>query len=345
MTSLNTNLNSMKKQEPNMSQSESAIESAKRTIQTEMNGLEALANELDENFTQAIETIHDMKQKNRGRLIVAGIGKSGHIANKIVATLASTGTPSFFVHPGEAAHGDLGMVTKDDVVLMISNSGEGPELAALMTYTKRFNIPLIAVTSNANSTLAQHGDILLLTPQMPEACPNGLAPTTSTTVTLALGDAIAVALLEKMNLTPEQFGVFHPGGKLGKRLIPVNEVMHPKETLPLINSSATMEQVIVLLVEHNLGCVLISDDGQKVIGIVTDGDLKRHMGGDILQKPVSDIMSANPKTISQDALAVEAVNVMTNTPNQYITSLVAVDEKGALSGMIRLQDCLQIGVA
>lgn len=321
------------------------IESARKTIQTEIDGMAKLAETLDDNFTNAINTIHEMKQQHRGRLIVAGIGKSGHIANKMVATLASTGTPSFFVHPGEAAHGDLGMVTKDDVVLMISNSGEGPELAALMTYTRRFNIPLIAITSNSNSALARHSDILLQTPQMPEACPNGLAPTTSTTVTLALGDAIAVALLEKMNLTPEQFGVFHPGGKLGKRLIPIAEVMHPKEELPLINSSATMDQVIVLLTQHNLGCVLISDDGQTVTGIVTDGDLKRHMDADLLQKPVLDIMSKNPKTIAQTALAVEAVNVMTQTPNQYITSLVATDEKGNLSGLIRLQDCLQLGVA
>ncbi len=321
------------------------IQSARKTIQTEIEGMAKLSETLDDNFTKAIETIHEMKQQRRGRLIVAGIGKSGHIANKIVATLASTGTPSFFVHPGEAAHGDLGMVTKDDVVLMISNSGEGPELAALMTYTRRFNIPLIAITSNSNSALAHHSDILLLTPQMPEACPNGLAPTTSTTVTLALGDAIAVALLEKMNLTPEQFGVFHPGGKLGKRLIPISEVMHPKEELPLINSSATMDQVIVLLTQHNLGCVLISDNGQTVTGIVTDGDLKRHMDGALLQKPVLDIMSKNPKTIAQTALAVEAVNVMTKTPNQYITSLVVTDEKGNLSGLIRLQDCLQLGVA
>ncbi|NQZ13483.1 MAG: KpsF/GutQ family sugar-phosphate isomerase [Alphaproteobacteria bacterium] len=322
-----------------------ALESAKRTIQTEVDGLQELSKTLDDNFTQSVDMIHAMKQDSRGRLIIAGIGKSGHIGNKIVATLASTGTPSFFVHPGEASHGDMGMITKDDIVLMISNSGENPELSDLMTYTRRFKIPLIAITSNSNSTLARHSDALLLMPQMPEACPNGLAPTTSTTMTLAIGDALAVALLEKMNLTPEQFGVFHPGGKLGKRLIPVNEVMHQKEDLPLVNTQATMDQVIVLLTEHNLGCVLISDDGQTVSGIVTDGDLKRHMDNDLLQKPVLDVMSKNPKTISEEALAVEALNVMTKTPNQYITSLIAVDEKGALSGLIRLQDCLQLGIA
>lgn len=322
-----------------------ALESAQRTIQTEVDGLQELSKTLDDNFTKSVNMIHAMKQDSRGRLIIAGIGKSGHIGNKIVATLASTGTPSFFVHPGEASHGDMGMITKDDIVLMISNSGENPELSDLMTYTRRFKIPLIAITSNSNSTLARHSDALLLMPQMPEACPNGLAPTTSTTMTLAIGDALAVALLEKMNLTPEQFGVFHPGGKLGKRLIPVNEVMHQKEDLPLVNTQATMDQVIVLLTEHNLGCVLISDDGQKVSGIVTDGDLKRHMDNDLLQKPVLDVMSKDPKTISEEALAVEALNVMTKTPNQYITSLIAVDEKGALSGLIRLQDCLQLGIA
>jgi len=201
------------------------------------------------------------------------------------------------------------------------------------------------MTSNATSALGRHCDILLLMPKMPEACPNGLAPTTSTTITLALGDAIAVALLEKMNLTPEQFGVFHPGGKLGKRLIPVNEVMHAKEDLPLINSSATMDQVIVLLTQHNLGCVLISDDGKNVSGIITDGDLKRHMSGDLLQKQVSGIMSSDPKTINQKSLAVEALNVMTKTPDQYLTSLIVVDETNNFVGLIRLQDCLQLGVA
>lgn len=316
-----------------------------KTIEAEAEGLKALAQSLDDAFSHAIETIHGMKQERRGRLIVAGIGKSGHIAKKIVATLASTGTPSHFVHPGEASHGDLGMVTEHDVVLMISNSGENPELSDLIQYTRRFDIPLIGMTSKQDSALAKHSDILLLLPQMAEACPNGLAPTTSTTMTLALGDAIAVALLERMKLTPEQFGVFHPGGKLGKRLMSVAEIMHELQDVPIMNSEGTMDQAILLLTSHNLGCVIISDDGKKLQGVITDGDLKRHMSPDLLEKPVKDIMTRSPKTIAKEDLAVQAVNIMTKTPGQYITSLVVVDENDELSGLIRLQDCLQIGIS
>jgi arabinose-5-phosphate isomerase len=317
----------------------------KQAIKIEAEGLEALANSLDGAFADAIETIHKMKGERRGRLIIAGIGKSGHIAKKIVATLASTGTPSHFVHPGEASHGDLGMVTEHDVVLMISNSGENPELSDLIQYTRRFGIPLIGITSRHDSALAKHSDILLLMPQMPEACPNGLAPTTSTTMTLALGDAISVALLERMKLTPEQFGVFHPGGKLGKRLMAVSEIMHPLEDVPMMNSEGTMDQAILLLTSHNLGCVIISNDGKTLEGVITDGDLKRHMSPDLLEKPVKDIMTAAPKTITHDDLAVSAVNIMSKTPGQYITSLVVLDKDSNLNGLIRLQDCLQIGIS
>lgn len=317
----------------------------KKAIEIEAEGLKALADSLDGEFANAIETIHTMKNERRGRLIIAGIGKSGHIAKKIVATLASTGTPSHFVHPGEASHGDLGMVTEHDVVLMISNSGENPELSDLIQYTRRFGIPLIGMTSRHDSALAKHSDILLLMPQMPEACPNGLAPTTSTTMTLALGDAISVALLERMKLTPEQFGVFHPGGKLGKRLMSVAEIMRPLEDVPMMNSEGTMDQAILLLTSHNLGCVIISDDGKTLEGVITDGDLKRHMAPNLLEKSVKDIMTSKPKTIAHDDLAVQAVNIMSKTPGQYITSLVVVDDEGNLNGLIRLQDCLQIGIS
>ncbi len=316
-----------------------------RTIKYEAEGLNSLADSLDNDFSAAVDAIHHMKQDRRGRLIVAGIGKSGHIAKKLVATLASTGTPSHFVHPGEASHGDLGMVTENDVVLMISNSGENPELSDLIQYTRRFGIKLIGMTSKQDSALAKHSDILLLMPIMPEACPNGLAPTTSTTMTLALGDALAVALLERMKLTPEQFGVFHPGGKLGKRLMAVNEIMHKLENVPIVNSSATMDQAILLLTSHNLGCVIVSDDGKKLEGVITDGDLKRHMAPNLLEQPVQEIMSRTPKTIKNDDLAVQAVNIMTKTPGQYITSLVVTDKKDNLCGLIRLQDCLQIGIS
>jgi len=315
------------------------------TIQTEIDGLNALKDTLNDNFIEACDAIHKMKQNHRGRLIIAGIGKSGHIAKKIVATLASTGTPSHFVHANEASHGDLGMITKDDVVLMISNSGENPELSDLIRYTKRFNIILIAMTSRTDSTLAKHSDILLLMPQMKEACPNNQAPTTSTTMTLAYGDAIAMALLARMNLTPEQFGVFHPGGKLGKQLITVEEIMKRVQDVPIMNSEGTMDQAILLLTSHNLGCVIVSDDGKKLDGVITDGDLKRHMSPKLLEKPVKEIMTTSPKTIGADELAVSAVNIMSKTPGQYLTNLVVLDKDGNLSGLIRLQDCLQIGVA
>lgn len=321
------------------------LQAGVRTIEVEAEGLNALAKSLDHNFSSAVSAIHNMKQDRRGRFIIAGIGKSGHIAKKLVATLASTGTPAHFVHPGEASHGDLGMVTEHDVVLMISNSGENPELSDLIQYTRRFGITLIGMTSKPDSALAKHCDILLLMPIMPEACPNGLAPTTSTTMTLALGDALSVALLERMKLTPEQFGVFHPGGKLGKRLMTVNEIMHALQDVPMINGDATMDQAILLLTSHNLGCVIVSNDGKTLEGVVTDGDLKRHMASNLLERPVKDVMSANPKTIIGADLAVQAVNIMTKTPGQYITSLVVTDESNNLTGLIRLQDCLQIGIS
>ena len=319
---------------------------AVHVLETEIQGLQSLSQSLDQSFDQAIDAISTMKQSSHGRLIVAGIGKSGHVGRKIAATLASTGTPSHFVHPGEASHGDLGMVTKDDVVLMLSNSGENSELSDLIAYTKRFSIPLIAITSNASSTLAKHADITLCMPKVAEACPNGLAPTTSTTMMIALGDAIAIVLLERMGLTPEQFGVFHPGGKLGQRLLSISDIMHPLDVLPLVQDTNTMDEAILQLSEKNLGCAIIVDSHNELKGIVTDGDLKRHMGPQLLQKPVTEVMSINPRTISSTALAVEAVNVMTKTPDSYITSLVVLDEDtGKLAGLIRLQDCIQANVA
>ncbi len=318
---------------------------ARRVIATEREGLQALEKALDDSFAKAVALVDGMRKTRGNRLIVAGIGKSGHVAKKIVATLASTGTPSHFVHPGEASHGDLGMIMEGDVVLMLSNSGENPELSDLIHYTRRFNIPLIGLTSNKDSTLARHADVTLLMPKMPEACPNGMAPTTSTTMMMAMGDALAVALLERIGLTREQFGVFHPGGKLGQKLVTVREMMHQGDNLPLIGEQATMDQAILLLSEKNLGCVLVMDGANNLRGIITDGDLKRHMAPDLLQKPVTAIMSLNPKTIAADALAVEALHIMTKTPGQYLTSLIAVDERGGLAGLIRLQDCLQRGIA
>ena len=320
--------------------------SARQVLQTEIEALQALTDSIDAPFEDAVSRIHDMKENTGGgaRLIVAGIGKSGHIARKIAATMASTGTPSYFVHPGEASHGDLGMITEKDVVLMLSNSGENAELSDLIHYTRRYGLTLIGMTSNPNSTLAQHSDIRLILPKMPEACPNGLAPTTSTTMMLALGDALAVALLNRMHLTPEQYKVFHPGGKLGQRLMKTSEIMVSGDDLPLVSEAARMDEAILALSEKNLGAVLVVNGARDLQGIITDGDLKRHMDADLLQKTVTDVMSTGPITIEEDKLAVEAVEIMTGTPGRYLTSLV-VTKDGKLSGLIRLQDCLQSGLA
>ncbi len=322
------------------------VATGRRVLETEAQGLTALIESLDGDFSQTVDIIDKMKRSGQtGRLIIAGIGKSGHVCRKLAATFASTGTPSYFVHPGEASHGDLGMVTENDVVLMLSNSGENAELSDLIHYTRRFSITLIAMTSNPESTLAKHADIVLLLPKVPEACPHVMAPTTSTTMMIALGDALAVTLLERMGLTEEDFKVFHPGGKLGQKLQKVSEIMHKMDDLPLVPEDANMDSAIIVLSEKNLGAVLVVDANKDLCGIITDGDLKRHMSPDLMQKPVKDIMSKGPTSIKEEALAVEAMSIMTKTPGRYLTSLIVTDENGKLAGMIRLQDCLQAGIA
>lgn len=320
------------------------VANARRVLTTEIAGLNALSDSLDRNFSDAVETIERMKAGKTGRLIVAGIGKSGHICRKLAATLASTGTPSYFVHPGEASHGDLGMVMEGDVVLMLSNSGENAELSDLIHYTRRYGIPLIAMTSRGDSTLAKHADIVLKLPQMPEACASTMAPTTSTTMMLALGDALAVALLDRMGLTAEQFKVFHPGGKLGQKLKKVSDLMHGYDTLPIVPEDALMDQAVLALSARNLGSVIIEGPGRTLAGIITDGDLKRHMGPDLLQKPVTEIMTRAPETIVPQALAAEALDIMVNRRKNLITSLVVLED-GKITGLIRVQDCLQAGIA
>lgn len=323
------------------------IKNAVRVLEAEAEALRQLAKSINNDFAASIDIIHQMKTAatHQGRLIVAGIGKSGHVARKIAATLASTGTPSYYVHPGEASHGDMGMITENDIVLMLSNSGENTELSDLIHYTRRYGIKLIAITGNADSTLGKHSDICLLLPKVPEACPNGLAPTTSTTMMLALGDALAVALLERMGLTPEQYKVFHPGGKLGKKLLKVSELMIPFADLPVVGESAKMDEALLVLTGKNLGAVIVVDAKNSLKGIITDGDLKRHMAPDLLQKPVTAIMSRSPRTIESGALAAEALEVMTRKPGQYLTSLIVMDAGEKLAGLIRLQDCLQAGLA
>jgi arabinose-5-phosphate isomerase len=325
--------------------SSSDIETARRVLETEIAGLKALSAALDENFVKAIDTIQAMRDRGAGRLILAGIGKSGHVARKIAATLASTATPSHYIHPGEASHGDLGMITEDDVIILLSNSGENAELSDMIAYAKRFSIPLIAMTSNGESTLGRHADIPLVMPKVPEACPNGLAPTTSTTMMMALGDAIAIALLERTGLTAEQFRVWHPGGKLGQKLKKVSDLMFAEKDLPLVSPQTTMGSALITLTEKNLGSVIVVDDDQKLLGIVTDGDLKRHMGPDLLSKLVRDIMSPNPRTISPAALGVEAFDVMLNSGKTPITSLVVATDDRKVVGLLRVQELLRAGIS
>lgn len=321
------------------------LESARRTITTEIDGLTALSKSLDQNFVNAIEVIQAMKDKGRGRLIIAGIGKSGHIAKKIAATLASTATPAYYIHPGEASHGDLGMITEDDVILMLSYSGTNAELTDMILYAKRFHIPLIGMTGNSDSHLAQHANIALILPKMPEACPNGLAPTTSTTMMVGLGDAIAIALLERTGLTAEEFRVWHPGGKLGAKLRKVSDLMVKGDDLPLVTPSTTMDRAIITLSEKNLGSVIIVDERKKLLGIITDGDLKRHMAPNLLTRKVEEIMSHHPRTISPTILAAEALDIMLNSANSPITSLIIADEHSQVVGLIRIQELLKAGIA
>jgi arabinose-5-phosphate isomerase len=322
----------------------SDIELARQTLQIEIEGLIALQQWLDETFLLAVDTIQLMKDKNKGRLILSGIGKSGHVARKIAATMASTGTPSYFIHPAEASHGDLGMISEQDVILLFSNSGENAELTDMIMYAKRFSIPLIAITSNPEGALAKHATIALVMPKMPEACPNGLAPTTSTTMMLALGDALSVSLLHRMNLTPEQFKIFHPGGKLGQKLKLVSDVMIKGNDLPIVKLGTMMSEALITLSEKNMGAVIVVNDDLILQGIITDGDLKRHMNPDLLSCTVEAIMTKHPKTITPEKLAIEAVDIMVKQGATPITSLIVADEIGQAVGLLRIQDLLKLGI-
>lgn len=335
----------MKRDPSSFSSDHADLQSARRTLEREIEGLSALSQSLNGEFITAIETIQAMKDKGRGRLIVAGIGKSGHVARKISATLASTATPSYYIHPGEASHGDLGMITEDDVIIMLSYSGANAELSDMIAYAKRFHIPLIAMTGNSESELAKHADIPLILPRVPEACPNGLAPSTSTTQMIALGDAIAIALLERTGLTAEQFRVWHPGGKLGQKLRKVSDLMVKGDDLPVVFFDTLMADALLTLSSKNLGSVVVADADGMLLGIVTDGDLKRHMSPNLLQQKVGGIMTRNPRTVKSDALAVEALDIMLNSASSPITSLVVANDKGVVVGLIRIQELLKAGLA
>ncbi|MDD7911836.1 MULTISPECIES: KpsF/GutQ family sugar-phosphate isomerase [Pseudovibrio] len=321
--------------------SEDWLLSAERTIQTEITGLQALSaalgNGLSAPFTRAIETI----AKSTGRVIISGIGKSGIIGTKIAATLASTGTPAFFVHASEASHGDLGMITEDDVVIAISWSGETQELASLIAFTRRFRVPLISITSKKDSALGKASDIVLALPRVEEACPHGLAPTTSTLLQLAIGDALSIALLEARGFTAQDFKVYHPGGRLGASLQHARDVMHGGDTMPLAKLGTSMREAIVLMTQKGFGVLGIVNELGQLKGIITDGDLRRHISSDFLDKAVEEIMTEDPKTITGDLLVASAVEMINS---MAITALFVVEDSRPV-GIVHLHDLLRIGAA
>jgi arabinose-5-phosphate isomerase len=319
---------------------ESALDVARAVLAAEEGGLRALGAALNGDFTEAVNRLAGVT----GRVVVSGMGKSGHVARKIAATLASTGTPALFVHPAEASHGDLGMIVAGDAVLALSNSGETAELADLIAHTRRFALPLIAITSRADSALAQAADVVLLLPDAPEACPLGLAPTTSTTMQLALGDALAVALLTRRGFGAADFRQFHPGGKLGARLKRVRDLMHTGDALPLATPDTPMHVALLTITGKGFGCLGVTDDEGCLAGIVTDGDLRRKMTPDLLSRAVREVMNPHPLTIGGEALAAEALHVM-NARLRPITALFVVDEAGRPIGLLHVHDLLRAGVA
>jgi arabinose-5-phosphate isomerase len=319
-----------------MQDKKSYLASAIATIKTEIEGLNSLLNFFDANYVKAVELILNC----RGRVIVSGMGKSGHIANKMAATFASTGTPSFFIHPGEASHGDLGMITSDDVVILLSNSGETKELKDIIYYCKRFEIPTIGIIRRAESELTKTSTIALVLPAIPEANKVN-APTTSTTMMLALGDALAVSLIDARGFDPEKFGVFHPGGKLGSNFLKVKDLMRHDHEVPLVRREQKMSEVILEMTSKHLGCTAVVDDHEKVIGIITDGDLRRHAKNDFFMQIAADVMTKNPITTEAETLAVEAIAVMNK---KSITSLLVLDENKKALGILHLHDCLRSGV-
>jgi arabinose-5-phosphate isomerase len=317
------------------------VSSALRTLGTEGEGVAALAaamcDGLGAPFVAAVEAIRNA----RGRVIVTGMGKSGHVGRKIAATLASTGTPAFFVHAADASHGDLGMITSDDVMLVLSWSGETEELKDLINYSRRFRITLIAVTVSADSTLGKAADVVLAMPETREACPHNLAPTTSSLMQLALGDALAIALLESRGFTAIDFGVFHPRGKLGAALKFVRDVMHAGSAVPQIKRGTPMSEAIVEMSSKGFGCVAVIESNGKLAGVITDGDLRRHMRVDLLQAPVDEVMTKSPKTVRPDQLASEALQLLNSSK---ITALLVV-EQGLPVGIVHFHDLLRAGVA
>ena len=316
--------------------------SAQAALATETLGMQALTEAMSAGLGEALADAVAAIRAATGRTIITGMGKSGHIARKIAATLASTGTPALFVHPAEASHGDLGMITAQDVVIMLSNSGESAELRDILVYSRRFHVPLIAMTARRDSTLGREADIVLELPPAKEACPNGLAPTTSTLMQLALGDALAMALLEDKGFSPLDYKNFHPGGKLGAQLKHAGDIMHRTARLPLVASATVMSEAILVMTQKSFGCVGVTDLEGKLVGLVTDGDLRRHMGSGLMDLRVDDVMTRMPKTIAADMLAGEVLDFLNGS---RITAVFVVDQHGKPEGLIHIHDLLRIGVS
>ncbi len=312
-----------------------SITIAREVIDTEIEGLKALEEALDQRFVDAVEMLHAIK----GRVIISGMGKSGHVARKIAATMASCGTPAHFVHPGEASHGDLGMVTKEDALILLSNSGETAELKDMIYYAKRFSIPLIAIVRRDTSSLVNAADYAFVLPEIEEASPVG-APTTSTTMMLAWGDCLAMALLHKKGFSKDDFGVFHPGGKLGAQFLTASELMKQGDDLPVVAPADPMAHALIVMTEKSLG-LAIAVEKDTIKGIVTDGDLRRHMDDELVLKPVSEVMKSDPITIAPETLAAEALQIMNE---KKITSLIVADAQKQLVGLLHIHDLLRAGV-
>ena len=310
---------------------------ARRVLAIESDGLKALSASLGEVFVRAVAIM----AAAQGRIVVTGMGKSGHVGRKIAATLASTGTPAMFVHPAEASHGDLGMITSADVIFALSNSGETAELADLIAYAKRFAIPLVAVTGKGKSSLADNADAALIYPDSPEACPMGLAPTTSTTVMMGLGDAVAVALLERKGFSSDDFHALHPGGKLGRRLMKVSDIMHKGDELPLVAPEMPMTEALLVMTAKRFGCLGVVDAAGRLMGVITDGDLRRHMADNVLARSAGDTMTAGGASIEPDRLASEALGIMNA---RAITNLFVVENDRPV-GILHIHDCLRAGIA
>jgi len=317
------------------------VDSARHTLGLEAEGLAAIARALDGPLGTDLARAAEIIRGARGRVIVTGMGKSGHVGHKIAATLASTGTPAFFVHPGEASHGDLGMIIADDVILALSWSGETAELRDMIHHARRYRVPIVAITSNKSSALGKAANVTLVLPKSAEACPHGLTPTTSTTMQLALGDALAVALLESRGFTASDFRVFHPGGKLGASLTWVRDLMHEGDRVPLVALGTPMSEAILIMSSKSFGCVGIVDGDGRLAGVVTDGDLRRNMGPQLLAQPVELVMTPTPTTVPPAMIASEVLDIMTS---RKITAVFVVEHDRPI-GIVHVHDTLRIGVA